>query len=57
MEDPITDYREKSWWLETLPEDIVPNPSPGRQESVPVAAGFDLRFFSLSFSAPSVIII
>lgn len=32
----MTDYREKSWWLETLPEAITPNPPPQSDEKVDV---------------------
>ena len=33
-------YREKSWWLETLPQDIVPNPAlTGRQKADVVIVG------------------
>ncbi len=32
----MTDYREKSWWLETLPEEITPTPAPQSDEKVDV---------------------
>lgn len=32
----MTDYREKSWWLATLPEEITPNESPHGDEKVDV---------------------
>ena len=33
----MTDYRSKSWWLETLPEAITPNPSLTGRETADVA--------------------
>ncbi|MGM0452699.1 MAG: NAD(P)/FAD-dependent oxidoreductase [Thermodesulfobacteriota bacterium] len=33
----MTDYREKSWWLETLPEDLTPNPALDQREKADVA--------------------
>ncbi|MFW6080297.1 MAG: NAD(P)/FAD-dependent oxidoreductase [Desulfosalsimonas sp.] len=33
----MTDYREKSWWLETLPEDITPAPALDTSEKADVA--------------------
>lgn len=33
----MTDYRSKSWWLESLPEAIVPNPALAGRETADVA--------------------
>jgi glycine/D-amino acid oxidase-like deaminating enzyme len=52
---PMSDYRDKSWWLETLPENIIPCPSPGKNEEADVtiigggytglSAGYHLKLY------------